>query len=144
MGERDDFLRWYETTWKAGEDALHAGDAGPRLETWSAREPVTLFGAWFTATDSDGARAVFRTLAGAFSAATSCEVDLIVADVRGDLAYTVQRETTSTVVDGEPRSYVLRVTQVYRRENGEWRVAHRHADGDPGDAPVGDQKPIDR
>jgi ketosteroid isomerase-like protein len=31
-------------------------------------------------------------------------------------------------MNGEPRSYVLRATQVYRRENGEWRVAHRHAD----------------
>ena len=27
-----------------------------------------------------------------------------------------------------PRKYSLRATQVYRREDGEWRVAHRHAD----------------
>ena len=31
-------------------------------------------------------------------------------------------------VDGEPRSYTLRATQVYRREAGEWKVAHRHGD----------------
>ncbi|MFF1253511.1 hypothetical protein ACFVYC_13555 [Pseudarthrobacter sp. NPDC058329] len=31
-------------------------------------------------------------------------------------------------MDGEPRSYVLRATQAYRREDGEWRVAHRHGD----------------
>jgi ketosteroid isomerase-like protein len=24
--------------------------------------------------------------------------------------------------------YTLRATQVYRREDGEWKVAHRHAD----------------
>ena len=29
---------------------------------------------------------------------------------------------------GEPRSYTLRATQVYRREDGEWKVVHRHAD----------------
>ena len=31
-------------------------------------------------------------------------------------------------VDGAPRTYTLRATQVYRREGGEWKVAHRHAD----------------
>jgi ketosteroid isomerase-like protein len=31
-------------------------------------------------------------------------------------------------VNGLPRSYTLRVTQVYRREDGDWKVAHRHAD----------------
>jgi ketosteroid isomerase-like protein len=28
----------------------------------------------------------------------------------------------------KPRDYTLRVTQVYRREEGEWKVVHRHAD----------------
>jgi ketosteroid isomerase-like protein len=27
-----------------------------------------------------------------------------------------------------PESYTLRVTTVFRREDGEWRVAHRHGD----------------
>ncbi|MFF2244373.1 hypothetical protein ACFVTM_09360 [Arthrobacter sp. NPDC058130] len=34
----------------------------------------------------------------------------------------------STSVDGEPRTFTLRATQIYRREGGQWRVAHRHAD----------------
>jgi ketosteroid isomerase-like protein len=37
-------------------------------------------------------------------------------------------EHTSASVDGQPRSYTLRATQVDRRERGEWTVAHRHAD----------------
>ena len=49
----------------------------------------------------------------------------------GDLAYTVGYEHTQAIVDGEPRSYTLRVTQVYRREGGEWKVVHRHADEVP-------------
>ena len=47
------------------------------------------------------------------------------------LAYTVQREITSATVNGQPREYVLRVTQVYRREGGEWKVVHRHGDEEP-------------
>jgi ketosteroid isomerase-like protein len=40
-------------------------------------------------------------------------------------------EHTQASVDGVPRTYSLRVTQVYRREDGEWKVAHRHADTAP-------------
>ena len=131
MSERDDFLEWFGTTWRAGEDALHRGDAGPRFGTWSDRTPVTLFGAWFTATDPQSTREVFLRLAQTFSGTGSNDVELIAADVSGDLAYTVQREITSTVVDGKPRSYVLRVTQVYRREDGVWKVVHRPGDEEP-------------
>ena len=46
----------------------------------------------------------------------------------GDMAYTAGLEHTSASVDGQPRSCTLRATQVYRREGGEWKVAHRHGD----------------
>jgi len=49
--------------------------------------------------------------------------------VSGDLAYTVELEHTSVSLDGVPVApYTLRVTQVYRREDGEWKVVHRHGD----------------
>ena len=131
MGERDDFLEWFNTTWRAAEYALHNGDAAPRFDTWSQQPPVTLFGAWLNAYDPDAAREVFRRLAESFADVVSCEIELIAADVSGDLAYTVHREITSTSVNGEPRDYVLRVTQVYRREAGTWKVVHRHGDSGP-------------
>jgi ketosteroid isomerase-like protein len=131
MGDRDDFLDWFDTTWRAAEDALHNGDAAPRFETWSERDPVTLFGAWLNATDPKAAREVFLKLAREFSDASSGDVELVAADVSADLAYTVHREITSTSVNHEPRDYTLRVTQVYRREDGVWKVVHRHADTEP-------------
>ena len=54
--------------------------------------------------------------------------ELLSHDVVGDMAWTAGLEHTSASVDGQPRTYTLRATQVYRREAGEWRVAHRHAD----------------
>jgi ketosteroid isomerase-like protein len=36
--------------------------------------------------------------------------------------------TTASVNGAPPESYTLRVTTVFRREDGEWRVAHRHGD----------------
>ncbi|MGO4246551.1 nuclear transport factor 2 family protein [Paenarthrobacter sp. RAF54_2] len=44
------------------------------------------------------------------------------------MAYTAGLERSSISVTGQQASQVLRATQVYRREDGEWKVAHRHAD----------------
>jgi ketosteroid isomerase-like protein len=30
-----------------------------------------------------------------------------------------------------PAAYALRVTTIFRRENGEWKVVHRHGDPAP-------------
>lgn len=128
MEAREEFLEWFATAWRTAEDALHDGDAGPRLAMWSEREPVTLFGAWFNAFDSAEVRHVFEKLASSFSESTSSAVEVIACDVSGDLAYTAHREVRSTVVDGVSTDYVLRVTQIYRREDGVWKVVHRHGD----------------
>jgi ketosteroid isomerase-like protein len=116
----------------AAERAIHDGDAAPRKALWSHREPVTLLGAFMArrqgweVLDQD-----FDKVASWFSDCTSYEVDLIAAGASGDLAYTVTFENTSCSVNGEPRTYRLRATHVYRREQGEWRIVHRHADTPP-------------
>lgn len=131
MDAREEFLDWFTTTWRPAEDALHAGDDGPRSRTWSRRAPVTLFGAWYDANGPDEVRAVFERLTTAFSGLTSGEVELLSAEVSGNLAYTVHRERTTARVRGTESSYVLRVTQVYRREDDGWKVVHRHGDRGP-------------
>ena len=47
-----------------------------------------------------------------------------------DLGYVVVRETIrfKSPADGRPVVQNLRVTQVFRREGGRWRIVHRHAD----------------
>lgn len=128
MDDHQAFLQWFRTTWAAGEDALHRGDPRPRAGTWTAREPVTLFGAWLTATGPAEVGEAFARIAGAFTGPASSEVEVLASGVGGDLAYTVHREHTTVTVDGTPRIYTLRVTQVYRREDGAWKVVHRHGD----------------
>jgi ketosteroid isomerase-like protein len=129
VAEDRGFLEWFETTWHDAEMALHNGDAGPRDRvTWSTREPVTLFGAWRNATNADEARAVFRALAASFSDVVDGGISVVAYGVSGDLAYTAHREHTTTTVDGKPERYTLRVTQVYRHEDGTWKVIHRHGD----------------
>jgi ketosteroid isomerase-like protein len=128
MTDRDEFLSWVRTELYDAEVALHNGDLGPRRAVWSRREPVSVLGAWQNAHGQPELDALFTRLGKTFSDCTSYEFELLSFDVMGDMAYTEGFEHTSASVDGEPRSYTLRATQAYRREDGEWRVAHRHAD----------------
>jgi len=131
MSERDDFLAWVRSELTEAEIAVHGGDAGPRRSIWSRQEPVTVFGAWKNAIGRAEVDHLFSDLERAFSEFTSYDLDLVAADAIGDMAYTVAYENTRTTVNGEPRSYTLRATQIYRREGGEWRVVHRHGDEVP-------------
>jgi ketosteroid isomerase-like protein len=128
MNDRDDFLEWVRTRLYDAELALHNGDAAPRLAIWSTKEPVTVLGAWKSASSSSEATRLFNELQKTFSDCTSYSLELVAADVVGDIAYTVGYEHTQASINGEPRTYTLRATQIYRREDGEWKVAHRHGD----------------
>jgi ketosteroid isomerase-like protein len=128
MTDRDDFLTWVRTALHDAELALHDGDAAPRRALWSRNEPVSVLGAWQDAHGQQGIDRLFEQLGESFSDCTSYAMEITSYDVVGDMAYTVGLEHTSARVDGRPRTYTLRATQIYRREDGAWRVAHRHAD----------------
>lgn len=131
MNEREDFLTWVRTTLREAEIAIHDGDAGPRRAIWSRTEPVSVLGAIKNARGQQELDALFAELAATFSNCTSYAFDVFEAEVLGNVAYTAGFEHTSASVKGEPRTYVLRVTQIYRREDGEWKVAHRHGSAQP-------------
>jgi ketosteroid isomerase-like protein len=135
MSDLDDFLAETHPRLVAELEALHNGDPQPRLAMWSTRDPVTLFGAAMPLkSGSDEVSKAFRWIASRWSDCTDQRVDVVAAGVSGDLAYTVTFEHTSVSVDGVPvEPYTLRVTQVYRREGGEWKVVHRHGDAPPVD-----------
>ena len=131
MSNRDEFVAWTQRQLRDAETALHNGDPGPRLAIWSAREPVSVLGAWRSAIGQEAVRELFISLAGTFSSCTSHVYELVAVEVLGDMAFTAGYERTQASINGEPRQYVLRVTQVYRREDGDWKVAHRHGDTVP-------------
>ena len=136
MSDLDDFLAWVGSRLRDAEVALHNGNAGPRLDVWSRHEPVTVLGAWKSANGQTELRNLFAELATSFSDCTYWSHEIVAADVIGDMAYTVGYEHTRASVNGESRTYSLRATQIYRREDGDWKVAHRHADTlpDPDDS----------
>jgi ketosteroid isomerase-like protein len=128
MTDRDGFLRWVKTTLYEAEFALHNGDASPRRALWSRNEPMSVLGAMRNALGQREIDELFSSLERTFSDCTSHVFELQAYDVTGRMAYTAGLEHTSCSIDGQPGSYTLRATQVYRLEDGEWKVAHRHGD----------------
>ncbi len=129
--ETDRFLAEVLPVQRAAEQAIHNGDAEPRLALWSRRDPVTLYGAELSGSGWAELERMFRQVASWFSDSQEYEFEVIAAGASGDLAYTVGYERNKVQVDGRPRVYTLRVTHVYRREDGHWRIVHRHADRPP-------------
>jgi ketosteroid isomerase-like protein len=133
MSELDDFITNTLARQIKAEEAIHNGNVEPRLEMWTTREPVTLFGAGVPLKrGSDEVTRASRWVASRFSNCTAYSFDLIAAGVSGDLAYTIGFEHATRSMDGGPaESVTVRVTHIYRRENGEWKIVHRHGDLPP-------------
>lgn len=131
--ELDDFLSTVLPRQIEADKALHDGDPNPRMETWSTRDPVTVLGAIMPCVSGwDQVNRAFRWIATQFSNSETFDFDLVAAGVSGDLAYTVGFERSMFSFRGGPVAPgLLRVTHVYRRENGEWKIVHRHADVPP-------------
>lgn len=132
MSEIEDFVAAVLPRQVTAGTAVHNGDAEPWVSLWSRTDPVTLFGARLSRSGAADVRAFNERLGDWFRDCSSYEVELVAAGVSGDLGYTVAYEKTTASVRGEPAErYTLRVTHVYRREQGEWQVVHRHGDAVP-------------
>jgi ketosteroid isomerase-like protein len=135
MSELDDFRTTALARQVEAENALYNGDPALLIEMWSTQHPVTLFGAWgpFKSGWEEVSR-VTRRFASRLSLVSDHRFELVAAGVSGDLAYTVGYERYTASIDGGPvQPTALRVTHIYRRENGSWKIAHRHSDVVPAD-----------
>ena len=98
------------------------------LELWSHAEDVSIMAA------IGGYQVGFEQVSELLTAASKTQsfetwsADNLATIIGDDLAITVELEHYGRHVDGEEEKMTLRATQVYRREDGEWRVIHRHGD----------------
>jgi ketosteroid isomerase-like protein len=109
---------------------LVQGDATDLKNLYSHREDVTVFGGF--GGSERGWKEVGPRLdwAAAHFSDGSYESEILNAEASGDLAYIVSIETNRLHEAGKSEEAILRlrVTQIFRREDGEWRLTHRHAD----------------
>jgi hypothetical protein len=99
---------------------------------WSTQDPVTVLGAMKDVIGSEEMRGAFRWLATRFSNGTESASSWWPPAPVGTWPTPLAMSTPPSPMDGGPVApLTLRVTHVYRREDGEWRIVHRHADPPP-------------
>jgi hypothetical protein len=123
------FLQRYEA---ANTDFVN-GDPTRWLAITAERDPASILGGFGGLGETGTAEVHQRYLlaAGAFQpSGADVDFEYLVKDVRGRLAYTVAIERADVLYTGrtERHRQVLRVTMIFRFEDGGWKIVHRHAD----------------
>jgi ketosteroid isomerase-like protein len=113
-------------------DALRqhtSGNPRPFLELWSHADDVSLMGG--VGGHQVGIDQVSELLTAAAKTLNyeTWKAENLVADFGERLGFTVELERLTRHVNGELEEMSLRATSVYRREDGAWKVIHRHGDG---------------
>lgn len=104
------------------------GRPEPFLELWSHADDVSIMAA------VGGHHIGFEQVSNLLRWASKAQhfdgwsAENLVTFVVSDLAFSVELEHYARQVAGEDKGMTLRATQVYHREDGEWKVIHRHGD----------------
>jgi hypothetical protein len=104
------------------------GNPRPFLELWSRAADVSLMGGVGGHQVGIGAVTDLLTAAARTLNYTGWSAETLAAGFGDQLGFTVELETLTRLVDGQPEEMRLRATSIYRREDGAWRVIHRHGD----------------
>lgn len=131
MATPEDDVREASVKFYAALNRMANGDAGPMAERWSWNADVT-------ALHPIGGREVgwgkvgtsFDQVAQAASEGRIRLDDQLIR-VAGELAYEVGVERGSLALAGRHAELDQRVTNIYRKEAGKWKVVHHHTDLSP-------------
>ena len=126
----DDLQERLDTT-VAALNALIAGDPAPFNALWSHEPDVTVlggFGGWAVGLDQVTHNTTWA--ASRFHGGRNFGVELLATGASGDLAYAIWIERGEMRVAGRDdfAPITIRVTLIFRCENGEWKLIHRHGD----------------
>lgn len=127
----EDEVRQASDQFYAALNRMVNGDAGPVMEVWSHSSDVTTMHpiggrevGW------EQVRVPWEPFAAICSGGQVTLRDSLLR-VDGDLAYQVGTEAGECTLAGEHVSIEHRVTNVYRREAGGWKIVHHHTDLSP-------------
>ena len=127
----EDEVRAASTRFYAALKSMTDGDATPMADVWSQGEGVTtLHPIGGRQVGWDEVRGSFEQVAGLASGGHVGLRDQRV-QVIGDVAYEVGVEYGQAKLAGEQIAIEQRVTNIYRREAGGWKLVHHHTDISP-------------
>jgi ketosteroid isomerase-like protein len=128
----DASLRDFLASFEEGTRRFMNGDTSLWKENVSRRSDAMIMGAWGAyekgwpevSARYDWAGARFR------DSGASLEIEYLTSFVSGDLAYTTEIERALVQLVGQESlaPMALRVTHVFRKEDGAWKLILRHAD----------------
>ena len=126
---QDEFARFLATREQAAIAFLN-GDAAPLNGVVANNLPVSFFepGGAVVVGNAD-VRERYRKNAEPFSRG-SYSFQILQSESAANIGYVVGIQRSSVQISGrtEPVPLNLRVTEIFRRESGSWRLVHRHAD----------------
>jgi uncharacterized protein (TIGR02246 family) len=109
-------------------EAMANGDARSMADVWSHDDDVTTMHPIGGREEGwDAVRGSWEGVASASTDGTLTRSDQVIR-VIGNAAYELCTESVSWTFAGEPMSLEGRATNVYRKEQGEWKIVHHHAD----------------
>jgi ketosteroid isomerase-like protein len=117
--------------WHLAQDAFVKGNPELVKQMWSHAEDVSVANPYGPPVRGwDKVTEVVEHAASLRRDGKATGYEILAKYVTGELAYVVQIERAeSKVGDGEEITpYVLRATNIFRPEDGEWKLVHRHAD----------------
>ena len=107
------------------------GDAGPLAALAARSADATFFGPGGGAVPgADAVVSRYQSDAPMFERGSTTRLEILQAAADGDVGYWVGYQHAMARLRGkpEPVSMKLRVTEIFRREDGAWKLVHRHAD----------------
>ena len=126
----DDFQQFLEARKKAAQAYVN-GDFGPLSELAASTSPASFFSPMGDVTEGGEAVAArYERDAGAFNEGSASEIEMLHYGSSGDLGYWVGYQVADVRMKGRPGPVEMRirVTEILRRDNGRWKMIHRHAD----------------
>jgi ketosteroid isomerase-like protein len=127
----EDEVRKASKQFYAGLNSMANGDSGPLADIWSHDEAVTTMHpiggreiGW------DAVRGSFAQV-GKLASKGKIELKDQLIHVVGDLAYEVGIEYGQFLLAGEKIAIEHRVTNIYQKQGGAWKMVHHHTDISP-------------
>lgn len=112
-------------------DAFVKGNDEPLARLWSRADDVTLGNPFGPFVRGFGQAAeVMKAAAAYYTDGEATGFEQLSKHASADLAYIVEVERFTAKIAGRPdfAHVSLRCTSIFRREDGRWRIVHRHAD----------------
>jgi ketosteroid isomerase-like protein len=130
MAAADDVDELIEQFHLASDEFLK-GNPEPVNKLWSRREDVTLANPYGPPVRGwDEVAKVTEHAASQVRDGELVSVEIVAKHVTAELAYVVEIERPKAKIGGSEdiTPFALRVTMIFRPEDGGWKIVHRHAD----------------